>query len=64
MDHAGTHHGSGTGFGPPVGEPAIEAQGLGKKYRRGWALRDVSFRPLYRAGLRTRRPERQPARAP
>ncbi|MBM7438757.1 ABC transporter ATP-binding protein [Streptomyces sp. HB132] len=44
MDHAGTHHASGTGFGPPVGEPAIEAQGLGKKYRRGWALRDVSFR--------------------
>ncbi|WP_030617246.1 ABC transporter ATP-binding protein [Streptomyces sclerotialus] len=23
---------------------AVEARGLGKKYRRGWALRDVSFR--------------------
>ncbi|MFJ4121566.1 ABC transporter ATP-binding protein [[Kitasatospora] papulosa] len=44
MDDAGTRHGSGTGFGPPVREPAIEARGLGKRYRRGWALRDVSFR--------------------
>ncbi|MFJ8820431.1 ABC transporter ATP-binding protein [Streptomyces sp. NPDC102467] len=45
MDHAGMHLGAGTGFGPPVGfgEPAIEAHGLGKRYRRGWALRDVSF---------------------
>ncbi|MFJ8546856.1 ABC transporter ATP-binding protein [Streptomyces sp. NPDC093586] len=25
-------------------EPAIEAYGLGRKYRRGWALRDCSFR--------------------
>lgn len=25
-------------------ESAIEAYGLGKRYRRGWALRDVSFR--------------------
>ncbi|MEV8318240.1 ABC transporter ATP-binding protein [Streptomyces sp. NPDC059900] len=45
------------GFGPPVGgaspvggvssvvgEAAIEAYGVGKQYRRGWALRDVSFR--------------------
>ncbi|MEE1800455.1 MULTISPECIES: ABC transporter ATP-binding protein [unclassified Streptomyces] len=50
MDHAVTHHGSGTEFARPVGvgagsgESAIEAQGLGKKYRRGWALRNVSFR--------------------
>lgn len=44
MDHAETHHGDGTGFDRPVGGSAIEAQGLGKKYRRGWALRDVSFR--------------------
>ncbi|MEV1023872.1 ABC transporter ATP-binding protein [Streptomyces sp. NPDC050264] len=46
MDHARIHHGDGTGFGPPVGvgESAIEAHGLGKQYRRGWALRDVSFR--------------------
>ncbi|MFF1708959.1 ABC transporter ATP-binding protein [Streptomyces sp. NPDC058268] len=44
--HSATHHGNGTGFGPPpsVGESAIEAHGLGKRYRRGWALRDVSFR--------------------
>ncbi|MFF1297412.1 MULTISPECIES: ABC transporter ATP-binding protein [unclassified Streptomyces] len=26
------------------GEPAIEAYGLGMRYRRGWALRDCSFR--------------------
>ncbi|WP_371750137.1 ABC transporter ATP-binding protein [Streptomyces sp. NBC_01283] len=34
------------GFGPPpsLGASAIEAHGLGKRYRRGWALRDVSFR--------------------
>ncbi|WP_327299514.1 MULTISPECIES: ABC transporter ATP-binding protein [unclassified Streptomyces] len=38
------HQGSGTGFTRPVGEPAFEAHGLGKQYRRGWALRDVSFR--------------------
>ncbi|GAA2973530.1 MULTISPECIES: ABC transporter ATP-binding protein [Streptomyces] len=44
MDHAGTQHGNGTGFAHPVREAAIEAQGLGKRYRRGWALRDVSFR--------------------
>ncbi|MFE5143767.1 ABC transporter ATP-binding protein [Streptomyces fagopyri] len=25
-------------------EPAIEAHGVGRKYRRGWALRDCSFR--------------------
>ncbi|MGW5864488.1 ABC transporter ATP-binding protein [Streptomyces sp. NPDC055239] len=42
--HAETHPGSGPGFGPPpVYGPAIEAHGLGKEYRRGWALRDVSF---------------------
>lgn len=23
---------------------ALEARGLGKRYRRGWALRDISFR--------------------
>lgn len=44
MDHAAMHHGNGTGSAPPVGESAIEAHGLGKHYRRGWALRDVSFR--------------------
>ncbi|WP_328332957.1 MULTISPECIES: ABC transporter ATP-binding protein [unclassified Streptomyces] len=33
-----------TEFTRPAGEPAFEAHGLGKKYRRGWALRDVSFR--------------------
>ncbi|MFE2378156.1 ABC transporter ATP-binding protein [Streptomyces sp. NPDC059398] len=44
MDHTQTHHGSGTGYGHPAGESAIEAHGLGRKYRRGWALRDVSFR--------------------
>ncbi|CAM5569933.1 ABC transporter ATP-binding protein [Streptomyces atroolivaceus] len=45
MDHAKSQHGSGTGFArPPVGAAAIEAHGLGKRYRRGWALRDVSFR--------------------
>nr|WP_181011521.1 ABC transporter ATP-binding protein [Streptomyces sp. SM10] len=38
------HHGSGAGFAPRSGEPAIEARGLGKEYRRGWALQDVSFR--------------------
>ncbi|MEU0678009.1 ABC transporter ATP-binding protein [Streptomyces sp. NPDC006172] len=27
-----------------AGEPAIEAYGLGMRYRRGWALRDCSFR--------------------
>ncbi|WSZ86794.1 ABC transporter ATP-binding protein [Streptomyces sp. NBC_00859] len=37
-------HGIGPGCVPPAGEPAIEARGLGKRYRRGWALRDVSFR--------------------
>ncbi|MDX3059216.1 ABC transporter ATP-binding protein [Streptomyces sp. NE06-03E] len=45
MDHAQSPYGSGTEFvRPPVGAAAIEAQGLGKEYRRGWALRDVSFR--------------------
>ncbi|MET9534405.1 ABC transporter ATP-binding protein [Streptomyces sp. NPDC006649] len=44
MDHPGTHRGNGAGFPPPAGESAIEAHGLGKQYRRGWALRDVSFR--------------------
>ncbi|WP_406151641.1 ABC transporter ATP-binding protein [Streptomyces sp. NBC_01012] len=40
-----THHGSGARSARPVGGgSAIEAQGLGKKYRRGWALQDVSFR--------------------
>lgn len=29
--------------GPPSA-PALEARGLGKRYRRGWALRDCSFR--------------------
>ncbi|GAB3954551.1 ABC transporter ATP-binding protein [Streptomyces sparsus] len=33
----------GMGYGEG-GEPAMEARGLGRKYRRGWALRDCSFR--------------------
>ncbi|WP_404816188.1 ABC transporter ATP-binding protein [Streptomyces thermolineatus] len=28
----------------PADGPAIEAHGLGRKYRRGWALKDCSFR--------------------
>lgn len=28
----------------PVEESAVEAYGIGRKYRRGWALRDCSFR--------------------
>ncbi|MEU5716516.1 ABC transporter ATP-binding protein [Streptomyces sp. NPDC020403] len=44
MDHVEMHPGSGEGFTPSSGESAIEARGLGKKYRRGWALQDVSFR--------------------
>lgn len=28
----------------PVEQSAIEAQGIGRKYRRGWALHDASFR--------------------
>jgi ABC-2 type transport system ATP-binding protein len=35
---------NGTGFGEPGEGSAIEAYGVGKKYRRGWALRDCSFR--------------------
>jgi ABC-2 type transport system ATP-binding protein len=27
-----------------AGEPALEARGLGMRYRRGWALRDCTFR--------------------
>ncbi|MBC7270784.1 MAG: ABC transporter ATP-binding protein [Streptomyces sp.] len=30
--------------GRDAGTPAIEAYGLGRRYRRGWALRDCSFR--------------------
>ncbi|RII13132.1 ABC transporter ATP-binding protein YtrB [Streptomyces sp. YIM 130001] len=30
--------------GGPVGPWALDARGLGKRYRRGWALRDCSFR--------------------
>ncbi|MFC1402584.1 MULTISPECIES: ABC transporter ATP-binding protein [Streptacidiphilus] len=43
-------NGNGAGYGDPgePGEPgdgtAIAAYGIGKKYRRGWALRDCSFR--------------------
>ncbi|MFJ2605853.1 ABC transporter ATP-binding protein [Streptomyces sp. NPDC087425] len=33
-----------TGLGDPADESAIEAHGVGRKYRRGWALRDCSFR--------------------
>ncbi|MFE9725270.1 ABC transporter ATP-binding protein [Streptomyces sp. NPDC005794] len=45
MNHTQPHHGGGTEFARlPAGAAAIEAQGLGKKYRRGWALQDVSFR--------------------
>ena len=36
--------GKETGLGDPADRTAIEAHGLGKKYRRGWALRDCSFR--------------------
>ncbi|WP_189134397.1 ABC transporter ATP-binding protein [Wenjunlia tyrosinilytica] len=32
------------GLGGPAVESAIEAHGLGKRYRRGWALKDCSFR--------------------
>ncbi|KIF75316.1 ABC transporter ATP-binding protein [Streptomyces sp. 150FB] len=35
---------NGTAASEPYGEPVIEAHGLGKRYRRGWALRDCSFR--------------------
>ncbi|MFI5802475.1 ABC transporter ATP-binding protein [Streptomyces sp. NPDC051561] len=44
MGHSPTQHGTGTGYAHPGGESAVEARGLGKQYRRGWALRDVSFR--------------------
>ncbi|MEU9715842.1 ABC transporter ATP-binding protein [Streptomyces sp. NPDC047976] len=33
-----------TTSGAAAGRWALEARGLGKKYRRGWALRDCSFR--------------------
>lgn len=35
------------GTSDPGGSPgtwALEAEGLGKRYRRGWALRDCTFR--------------------
>ncbi|WP_030546943.1 ABC transporter ATP-binding protein [Streptomyces albus] len=35
---------SDTTYGGPADTPAIEAHGVGRKYRRGWALRDCSFR--------------------
>jgi len=35
---------NGTGPSGSVNESAIEAFGLGRKYRRGWALQDCSFR--------------------
>jgi ABC-2 type transport system ATP-binding protein len=35
---------NGTGHGEPSDRTAIAVHGLGKKYRRGWALRDCSFR--------------------
>ena len=35
---------NGTGYGDPGGWTAMEARGVGKRYRRGWALRDCSFR--------------------
>ncbi|QYX79499.1 ABC transporter ATP-binding protein [Streptomyces akebiae] len=35
-----------TGYGGPADTSAIEARGVGRKYRRGWALRDCSFRLL------------------
>ncbi|MFE0763448.1 ABC transporter ATP-binding protein [Streptomyces smyrnaeus] len=44
MNQSGMHHPGGTRYAPPVGNSAIEAHGLGKRYRRGWALQDVSFR--------------------
>ena len=36
--------GNGAGHMGPDDRTAIAVQGLGKKYRRGWALRDCSFR--------------------
>ncbi|MER6162313.1 ABC transporter ATP-binding protein [Streptomyces sp. NPDC001868] len=33
-----------TGYGGSADTSAIEARGVGRKYRRGWALRDCSFR--------------------
>ena len=33
-----------TGYGGSAETAAIEARGVGRKYRRGWALRDCSFR--------------------
>ncbi|MEU5833714.1 ABC transporter ATP-binding protein [Streptomyces diacarni] len=44
MNHSATHHPGPAGYAHPAGTSAIEAHGLGKKYRRGWALREVSFR--------------------
>lgn len=35
---------SGRGKGESEDQWALEARGLGKKYRRGWALREESFR--------------------
>ncbi|MET7451510.1 ABC transporter ATP-binding protein [Streptomyces sp. NPDC005574] len=34
----------GTGHGDRAEESAIEARGVGRRYRRGWALKDCSFR--------------------
>lgn len=34
----------GTGYGDPADDSAITAAGVGKKYRKRWALRDCSFR--------------------
>ncbi|MCX4237253.1 MULTISPECIES: ATP-binding cassette domain-containing protein [Streptomyces] len=34
----------GPGHDGPAAESAIEARGVGRRYRRGWALRDCSFR--------------------
>ncbi|MGW1374052.1 ATP-binding cassette domain-containing protein [Streptomyces sp. NPDC002446] len=34
----------GEATGPVAGRPAIEAIGLGRRYRRRWALRDCTFR--------------------
>ncbi|MFE9410682.1 ABC transporter ATP-binding protein [Streptomyces sp. NPDC006704] len=36
--------GEGAGAGTSAGRWALEARGLGKKYRRAWALREESFR--------------------
>lgn len=40
----GTGYGGHEIYGGLAGESAIEAHAVGRRYRRGWALRDCSFR--------------------